>query len=59
MASLDGTDYVIPQVKVKNPTKPGKKMINKALYSPKKNGPAVRYEVAVAILTNEIVHIAG
>ena len=42
-----------------NPKKPGKKMVNKALYSKKFNGPGLRYEIVTCILTSDIVSLNG
>ena len=38
---------------------PGKKIINKALYSFKFHGPALRYEIGVSLLSSDIVWING
>lgn len=56
--SVDCTDCPFQQVLMKDPENPKKKVMNKALYS-YKIGPALRYEVAVALATNRIVWIHG
>merc|ERR1719217_159460 len=46
LVSVDCTDCPFQQILIDNPDKPGKKMINKALYSFKLEGPGLRYEIA-------------
>jgi hypothetical protein len=59
MVSIDCVDCEFPQVRIPDPNKEGKTTINKALYSPKWNGPALRYELAMCLLSDDIVWIAG
>ena len=59
MSSVDCIDCSFQQIKIPNPEKPGKMMLNLALYSHKFNGPALRYEVATSILSDDIVWING
>ena len=59
LASIDCIDCEFQQILIDHPTKPGKKIRNKALYSFKFNGPALRYEVALSLLSNDIVWING
>ena len=39
--------------------KTGKKKLNKSLYSPKFNGPALRYEIGTSLLSSDIVWLSG
>ena len=59
LASVDGIDCQFQQILIDHPTKPGKKIINKSLYSHKFHGPGLRYEVAVSLLSSDIVWIKG
>ena len=59
LVSVDCIDCQFQQILIDHPTKPGKKAVNKALYSFKFHGPALRYEVAVSLLSNDIVWING
>ena len=59
LISVDATDCAFQQILINNPEKPGKKMINKALYSFKLNGPGLRYEIGLSLLSNDIVWING
>ena len=59
LASVDCIDCQFQQIQIDHPSKPGKKTINKALYSFKFRGPALRYEVAISLLSNDIVWING
>ena len=59
LVSVDGIDCEFQQILIDHPTKPGKKIVNKALYSHKFHGPALRYEVAVSLLSSDIVWING
>lgn len=59
MISVDCTDCPFQQVLIPDPTRPGGKIRNKALYSKKLNGPALRYELGLSILSNDIVWIHG
>jgi len=59
LVSIDCIDCQFQQILIDNLEKPGKKMVNKALYSFKFRGPALRYEVAVSLLSNDIVWING
>jgi len=59
LASVDCIDCEFQQILIDHPIHPGKKMINKALYSFKFRGPALRYEVAISLLSNDIVWING
>ena len=57
--SVDCVDCPFKQVKIPDPNNEGKLMINKALYTFKWNGPGLRYELAVSLLSDDIVWIAG
>ena len=59
LASVDCIDCQFQQILIDHPTKPGKKILNKALYSYKFNGPALRYEIAISLLSNDIVWVNG
>ena len=59
LGGVDTIDVPFQQVKIPNPKKPGKMMVNKALYSKKFNGPALRYEIVTSILSSDIVWING
>ena len=59
LASVDTTDVKFQQMLIPDPNKPGKTMRNKALYSFKTNSAALRYEIAVSILSNDVVWING
>ena len=60
LASVDNTtDCQLNQILIPNPDKPGKKMRNKSLYSFKTRGPALRYKIAISIISNDIVSING
>jgi len=59
LVSVDCIDCEFQQILVPHPTEPGKKIVNKALYSHKFHGPALRYEVAVSLLSSDIVWING
>ena len=59
LASIDCTDCHFQQILVDNPEKPGKKMVNKSLFSYKMNGPGLRYEIGLSLLSNDIVWING
>ena len=59
LVSVDCIDCQFQQILIDHPTIPGKKIVNKALYSHKFHGPALRYEVAVSLLSNDIVWING
>ena len=59
LVSVDGVDCEFQQILVPHPTVPGKKIINKALYSHKFHGPALRYKVAILMLSSDIVWING
>jgi hypothetical protein len=59
MASVDTTDVPFQQIKYPHPKKPGKMVLNKALFSWKLEGPGLRYEIALSILSNDIVWING
>jgi hypothetical protein len=62
MVGVDCKDCKFQQIILddpRNPTSEGKKRWNKALYSSKFKGPALRYEVVTALHSNDIVRIAG
>lgn len=59
LVSIDCIDCQFQQILIDHPTVPGKKTINKSLYSFKFRGPALRYEIAVSLLSNDIVWING
>ena len=59
LVSVDCVDCPFQQILIDHPTKPGKKTVNKALFSYKMNGPALRYEVGLWLLSNDIVWING
>ena len=59
MVSVDCVDCPFQQVRIPDPDRPGKTILNKALYTFKWNGPGLRYEVAVCLLSDDIVWIAG
>ena len=59
LASVDCIDCQFQQILINHPTDPGKKIINKALYSFKFHGPALRYEIGVSLLSSDIVWING
>jgi hypothetical protein len=57
LVSVDTTDCPFQQIRIPDPERPGKTKINKALFSHKFNGPALRYEVALSLLSDDIVNI--
>jgi len=57
--SVDSTDVPYAQIRIPDPENPGKTIINKALYSFKLEGPGLRYQLAVSLLTNDIVSVDG
>ena len=59
LVSVDCIDCQFQQILINHPSEPGKKIINKALYSFKFHGPALRYEIGVSLLSNDIVWING
>ena len=59
LVSVDCIDCQFQQILIDHPTVEGKKIINKSLYSFKFRGPALRYEVALLLLSNDIVWING
>ena len=59
LVSVDGIDCQFQQILIDHPTEPGKKIHNKALYSHKFKGPGLRYEVALSLLSDDIVWING
>ena len=59
LVSVDTTDCPFQQILIPHPTIPGKKIVNKALFSWKLNGPGLRYEIAVALRSSAIVHVNG
>ena len=56
---FDTVDFRFQQIRIPDPKRPGKTMINKALYSWKFRGPGLRYEVATSIKTSDVVWING
>jgi len=59
MTGVDGKDAPFQQMKLPHPTKAKQKKLNKSLYPNKFNGPALRYEVATCLLSNDNVWLAG
>ena len=59
LVSVDCIDCQFQQVLINHPTEQGKKIMNKSLYSYKFRGPALRYEIALSLLSNDIVWING
>jgi hypothetical protein len=58
LTSVDGVDCPYKQQKIWSEEKQ-KMIMNKALYSFKINGPALRYEIAASLMTSDIVWING
>ena len=59
LVGIDCVDFRFQQIKIPNPKKPGKMMVNKALYSHKFNGPGLRYQVGLCLRTDDICNIEG
>lgn len=59
LSGVDTTDSPFQQIKISHPTDPNKKIVNKALYSYKLRGPGLRYEVAIALGSDNIVWVNG
>jgi len=59
LIGVDCKDCRFQQILVPDPKADGKMKVNKALYSPKIRGPALRYEVATSLLSDDIVWISG
>jgi hypothetical protein len=59
LAGIDTIDCPFQQMLIPNIRKPGKKKRNKALMAVKFNGSGLRYEVASALRSSDIVNISG
>eukprot|EP00536_Pseudo-nitzschia_multiseries_P015626 jgi/Psemu1/43262/gm1.43262_g len=59
LAGVDTMDCLFHQILVPHRTKPGKLTRKKALYSKKLYGPALRYKVAISLLSSDVVWISG
>ena len=59
LAVVDCVDCNFQQIKIPHKSIPNKMVLNKALFSNKINGPALRYEVATSLLLNHIVWFSG
>ena len=59
LAGIDTIDCPFQQILCPNIRKPGHKKRNKAFMAKKLNGPGLRYEIASALRSSDIVNISG